>query len=115
MSSTMRKFFPETLAPAVRLPHVMVSYRPGRDVMRRPKAPLRLLKGFPEALCACGDTPLWRMVPIRLHEGWAGHDQCALLLSGKGRMARSCAASAPCPANSASKAASSRAASKPKR
>ena len=71
MSSTMRKFFPETLAPAVRLPHVMVSFRPGRDIMRRPKAPLRLPKGFPEALRACSDTPLWRMVPIKLREGGA--------------------------------------------
>jgi hypothetical protein len=54
----MRKFSPETRARAVRMLRVMVSYRPGRDIMRRPKAPLRLLKGFPEALLAWGDRTL---------------------------------------------------------
>ncbi len=58
MSSTMRKFSPETRARAVRMLRVMVSYRPCRDIMRRPKAPLRLLKGFPEALLAWGDRTL---------------------------------------------------------
>ena len=54
----MREFFPETRALAVRMLRVMVSNRPGRDIMGRPKAPLRLLKGSSEALHAWGDRTL---------------------------------------------------------